>query len=361
MNKAYFYSHFCLLFSVIILVSSCIGNAQNKSKSPKDANITSSQPPKVNVYYDLSSGVRAGFLDKEGVLWFGTNDGVYSYNGTDFTKFSVVDGLCHKQVTNIMEDRDGNLWFGTAAGLCRYDRKVFTHIPIPYTDTSSGWIAKVYPVINPNEVYALLQDKKGDFWIGTGGAGAYHYDGKTFTQHLSKIGKTHDGKFQPNWIQSIIEDNDGNIWFSSMSHGGVSRYDGKAFTHFKDGLPYDMVRLNYLDKAGNIWFGTLHHGFSIYDGKTFTNFDDSDGLCNNNIRSIYEDSKGKFWFGSGIGETCIYDGKTFTEFATKEGQNVDNVLFVLEDADNNIWLGGGKGLYRFDGETLTDFTYPKSN
>ena len=185
MNKAHFYVYACLL----LFMTSCNGQNQtalSQDSTPQSAMISAEQQKfhHGSKSDGISDGVRCGLLDKEGILWLGTNNGVYSYDGIFFTKFSVENGLCNNQVLAIIEDAEGNLWFGTDDGLCRYDRKTFTHIPIPFSDTSSVWLDKVYPIINPNAVHALAQDKKGNIWIGTGGAGVYRYDGEQFNSFL---------------------------------------------------------------------------------------------------------------------------------------------------------------------------------
>ena len=63
-----------------------------------------------------------------------------------------------------------------------------------------------------------------------------------------------------------------------------------------------MVSVTILeDSHGNLWFGTWHNhggGVSMYNGETFTNFTEKEGLSNNNVRSILEDSHGNLWFGT---------------------------------------------------------------
>jgi len=362
------------LFFLLILASSC--NRQNPTQMPKDNNsesiISPSEPSVIKGSKDINfdQGIYCGFLDSKGILWFGSNGGgLYRYDasptnrqGASFTHFTEEDGLCNNKVCTITEDQEGNLWFGTAKGLCRYDRKTFTTIAIPQSDTSSIWLDKVYPVINPNQVMSILQDKNGFFWIGTNGAGVYHYDGNTFTQHLSNVGKVYEDSLQHNIVLSITEDLSGNIWFTSLSHAGVSRYDGAKFTHFKteNGLSDNFVRTSFCDKAGNIWIGThgnRNGGLDRFDGKTFTNFRKTDdGLSQNNVMWIFEDQSGLFWLGGGRDNLCTFDGKTFKEFTTKEGQKFDIVLCILEDATGNIWFGGMHGLWKFDGETVIDMT-----
>src|SRR5690242_16129651 len=74
-----------------------------------------------------------------------------------------------------------------------------------------------------------IQDKAGNFWFGTSGEGVYRYDGRSFTNYITKDGLNND------LVWSILEDKNGNIWFGTDS--GICRYDpsgkhtdGKIFT-----------------------------------------------------------------------------------------------------------------------------------
>ncbi len=100
------------------------------------------------------------------------------------------------------------------------------------------------------------------FWIGTSGGGAYKYDGETFESILADKGRKYKDSLHHNVIQNIIEDASGNIWFASMSQGGITRFEGEFFQDFKvgNGLSDNMVRYLYQDKEGNIWIGTNGNG-----------------------------------------------------------------------------------------------------
>jgi ligand-binding sensor domain-containing protein len=52
------------------------------------------------------------------------------------------------------------------------------------------------------------------------------------------------------------------------------------------------------DKSGNLWFGTYGGGVSKYDGKSFTHFTEKEGLSNNTVLSMLEDKSGNLWFGT---------------------------------------------------------------
>lgn len=358
-----------LFWSLGDLTSAHAADRQSESQKLLEAEQLFSAETKDRIASVRSSDiVMCGFLDKEGILWFGSNNGVYRYDGVSFTNFTTKDGLSNNRVFSIVEDREGILWFGTENGLCRYDRTTFVHIPIPWSKISGPWLDKVYPVVNPNQVMCMLQDRNGDFWLGTNGAGAYQYDGEKFTSYLSKEGRQNaDGSYH-NIIHSMLEDEAGNIWFTSINHGGVSRFDGKTFTHFsmKDGLSDDMVRTSFQDNGGRIWFGThgkytktgeRDGGLDYYDGNSFTQLVQKNGLLRGHVRSIYEDKEGHLWVGRWIGSMSIYDGKEFTPFVTEDGQEFDGVAFIMDDAEGNVWFGGSKGkLLRYDGNSVIDFS-----
>ena len=354
------------LILMILFNSSCNGQVQTKSSNLEDNNrelFFDNRPNPKN--RDAGDIVTNGLLDKDGNMWFTTfSEGVYKYNGIKFTNITTKDGLCSNKINSVIEDKDGLLWFATSKGLCRYDGEKFTNFPLPQETIPSfsketGFRSRV-----TEEVLWLIQDKKGDFWLGTLASGAYHFDGKTFTSYLKFKGRIHpvDSVYN-NVIQSIVEDNAGNIWFTSQTHGGITRYDGKVFDNFtlEDGLPDDMIFSSFKDRDGNLWFGTLDQGLIFYKDSSFQFFDENDGLNNNMVSCFYQDKTGKIWIGSFRGSTVSwYDKGTFTSVPFDKDQELVELRFITEDTDGNVWFGGRYGiLYRYDGKELKDFTHLK--
>ena len=339
-HTAHIYSFLLLL----IFTSSCYG--QNKTHLPKDSIIITN--------IDSESTITCSLQDKEGNRWFGTfGDGVFHFDGETFANITQKEGLCNDSIISILEDTLDNLWFGTSDGLCRYDGKTFTHVPIPWYDDGDM-------ESNSNHVVCMLLDKKGNIWLGTWGGGAYRYDGKSFSSFLENAGWIYDNGRHYNHISSILEDTLGNIWFTSLSHGGVSRYDGKGITHYtpKDGLSDDMILSSHQDRAGNIWFGARDSGLYRYSTTSgrFINYTVADGLIDNCVSDIHEDKLGKLWLVGGRGGECYYDGETFTSFSPQESEKVNIIRILLVDRTGNIWFGGSSGkLWCYDGKRLIDF------
>ena len=337
---------------ILLFFTSCNGQ---KSKTDEI------KVPKVYTDADI---VTSSIIDKNGNLWFGTTtEGLYKYDGKTFTNFNKKNGLCTDQIWSIIEDNKGIIWLGTNKGICKYDYKKFVQIALPYIDTNSDWYKDIYPNVNPNQTISMIQDRNGIFWIGTSGGGAYKYDGKKFENILADKGRKYEDSLHHNVIQSIIEDKNGNIWFASMSNGGITRYDGKSFKDFKneDGLSDNMVRYLYEVSEENIWIGTngnRNGGLDKFDGSNFINYNENDGLCRNNVAVIFQSTDGKIWFGSDREALCYYENGVFKSFDKISGISIRS---IIEDKNGNLWFGGRKGsLLKYDGEKLIDFTQSKN-
>ncbi|WP_347925666.1 two-component regulator propeller domain-containing protein [Pontimicrobium sp. SW4] len=335
-----------------LLFTSCNGQ-KNKPVEIKESKV-----------YTNADIITSSLLDKNGDLWFGTStEGLYKYDGEKFSNFNESNGLCTNQIWSIIEDDKGIIWLATNKGLCKYNSNTFTQISLPYIDTSSDWYKDIYPTINPNQANSIIQDKDGIFWISTSGGGAYKYDGNTFENILADKGRKYEDSLHHNVIQSVMEDKNGNIWFASMSNGGITRFDGETFKDLKseDGLSDNMVRNLFQDNEGNIWIGTngnRNGGLDKFDGKNFTNFNESNGLCSNNIDVIYQTKSGVMWFGSDRSGVCYLENGKFIPI-----QELSEVAIrtIIEDKNGDLWFGGRKGnLWKYEGKQLTDLTQLKN-
>lgn len=264
---------------------------------------------------------------------------VFKDDGNYDIKYLDKDhGLTTDFVQSIIEDRRGNLWIGTSSGsLSVYDGKSFRH----FTEKEG---------LKSNSITDILEDRNGNIWFASFGGGASFYDGDSITHFTYKEGLTSGA------INSIFEDSKGQIWLGTSF--GVSVYNGQTITHFtkKEGLSHNKVIDIYEDKKGNIWLATFGGGANVYDGKCFTHYTEKEGLIHNNVRSILEDKNGIIWLATDSGVSA-YDGKSFTHFTQKEGLTDDVVLSILEDKHGDIWFGTvNNGVIVYNGHSFTHFT-----
>jgi ligand-binding sensor domain-containing protein len=255
--------------------------------------------------------------DRKGNIWLASQDsGVYCMPAgqAGFKQFTAKDGSSISSALHIYEDRAGNIWFGAS----RYDGKSFRTFT-----TEDGFPS--------NNIRLLLEDKTGKLWFGAQGEDMFVYDarlngdpdsyrdgqGKAFT-----VLKNNDGKAFNN-VWSIIEDKKGNIWFGE---DGLWRYDGRTFTKVSQRGAYAIIE----DKKGNIWttggFNAEGWALSRYEAKTLYNENPTVTeimlLKEGALLGILEANDGSIWFGAlgPGGGVYRYDGKTITDFKGKEGR-----------------------------------------
>lgn len=201
-----------------------------------------------------------------------------------------------------------------------------------------------------DQIRSLIQDQIGNIWFSTDD-GVTKYDGTYFSHYSTDQGLNNS------LILWVMQDSKSNLWFGTFK-GGVTKYDGLRFTNFttKEGLPSDIINHVYEDKHGNIWFGT-GGGAVKFDGKFFTCFNKDNGLCDNDVRNILQDKKGNIWIATNMGGVSKFDGKSFYNYTVQQGmlQNSVGVLFL--DNHENLWLGtSSRGISKFDGTYFYNYS-----
>ena len=204
-------------------------------------------------------------------------------------------------------------------------------------------------------IRSIFQDSKGDLWFGTLNEGVVRYNVKTLTYFSNADG------FSNNTVYAINEDKQGNLWFGTDQ--GVYKYDGKTFRNYnqKDGLIHtDISRKRILvDRSGTIWAGT-HGGVFRYEpsadssgGQSFSLFQQLPPV---NVAGIMEDKSGNIWFASEDKGVFRYDGKTITNIAEKEGLGNNVAGGMAQDKAGNMWFTMKNGICRYDGKNFTEYT-----
>ncbi|MBK6622651.1 MAG: hypothetical protein IPG32_17925 [Saprospirales bacterium] len=366
------------LLLVFIFFTSCNGQTStSKTTNNINSTDTTEQHPKiVRTQGTQSEVVGCQLLDKDGNLWFSiSGEGAYRYDGKIFTNFTTKNGLCSNNVSAIIQDKSGNILIGTNNGICKYDGKSFTKFPVP--DTLS--------------ITCMLEDKDENLWFGTMGKGIYRYNGKTLDNFLNSNKQEYNLGENNQLILDILQDKNGNLWFSSWNGGGVWRFDGINFKNFlpsadyykanqdkrnfnnpqstfeispsttysplQDHITDDMIFSMTEDNLGNIWFATRNHGICRYNGKTFTSIGRNEGFNSGGAMAILQDNKNNFWITTADIGVWFYDGKTFKNFTENDGLVNNAVMSVLKDKNGNLWFGTKWfGLSRFDGKTFTTFS-----
>ncbi|RIV26754.1 hybrid sensor histidine kinase/response regulator [Fibrisoma montanum] len=175
-----------------------------------------------------------------------------------FRHLSAKDGLSHNSINCILQDRDGFLWFGTNDGLDKYDGHTFTVFqPNPAQPTHS---------FQGNQVMGLCEDRNGHIWAVTMNGGLHELIKETgqVIPHPIHVA-THASWWNAQW--SICMDHEGLLWIST--YGGLARYNPTThhFSLFPSPETELPLRSVFEDRQHRLWVGSLR-GLYVFDRKT---------------------------------------------------------------------------------------------
>jgi ligand-binding sensor domain-containing protein/class 3 adenylate cyclase len=271
----------------------------------------------------------------DGDIWIGTYGG--GINRLHFDADSVTVTVFNKEEGSIKSDRvraamrdsSGKLWFGTDEGLCSTDGTTWTCI-----NDSAG--------LSHKRVLVLFEDKLQNLWVGTQN-GVNKMTSAGFDSYSVEEGLAHER------IRGITQDNQGNMWFGTQK--GVTRFDGQNFVSFteKNGLSNDRIRYITSDRSGNLWFGTYFGGICRFSGEEFIHFTEKDGISSNQVLSVFSNHDGDIWLGTleGITELKPQPNGTWEIKQSPLGNTFkDRSINVIIGAPNNeIWFGSDQGVF----------------
>jgi len=303
---------------------------------------------KPEIYIQSGSIIKSDIMDiaedKQHKIWVAT----YGSGAFCFTYTKSKHKIQYEQFKgNKLSDRifyitsghDSSLYFVTDVGIKKFNEKL-KNFENYQPEGLTQYFAKT----------CMFQDSKNNWWFGTYHGGLYKQDNKT---GKFKIYDIRDG-LASNWVTSIKEDSQGNIWLGSWGNGLTKiNSDGKiSVFNTSNGLQDDKIGCVFEDAEGNILIGTNEHGLSIYKGEQFVTYKEKDGIADQLILAISQDIKGRYWFGTTKG-ISIYDplqerGKQFIYY-NQENKNISNqIAFLCKDKQNNIWVGTkDQGVLRF--------------
>lgn len=334
---------------------------------------------------------------KNGLLWFGTQDGLNSYNGFEFNVYAhdLTDStsISNSYVKAILEENDSIMWLGTQNGLniFNYSTQTFNNV------FNQGEFKKKQ--IN---VWALLKGENNTLWVGADDA-LYRIDKKTkkieeinlrlstLSRHLhvrklllieqnlliategnglivydtkslqSRQYYQENSLLKSNVVWDLHEDSENQI--AVATNKGINFLDIKkkkiSFIKVLDNvIGNNVIKTFFEDKAGLIWIGTESNG--LYKLNSLTNIDHytydanrNTSLKSNHINSIYEDTFGIIWIGTKAGINKFDKLKQYFKHHQhwpnkKNTINSNMVWSIFQDKNDNLWVGTDKGLNIFN-------------
>lgn len=212
--------------------------------------------------------------DATGKIWFGTDTGAVSFDGTTWRRYTTADGLANNQVHQIVRDGQERMWFSGGDNATYHGTlSVFDGIAWTIYDQTHGLPGSV-------SIIAMFADSRGRVWVSVASqdntqrialydAGAWTY----FNNSVPQLAMSSPSSF--------AEDPDGKIWM--WVNGSMAIYDDGKWSTRSD-LVGNLGLL--FDSYGNLWMGMGLH--VLWGGADYSVVDNAQWLSATHFRATYD-------------------------------------------------------------------------
>ena len=325
--------------------------------------------------------VRRLTADAKGIIYGCTMDSyIFSLENLELTSYYNGKEVGIDEVVCITPDRNehGKVYIGTETS------------EIICGNMTDGMKDKVTLSVAPqeyiNDIYIASDNK---MWVCANN-GIGYFDTNGDYSEMKNIPMN-------NSITSIMEDQEGNLWFTSSRQGvmkvvrtpfvditgisGLDRVVANTTCIYQDDLyigtdaglqlldkdynPKENVLTNLLkrsrirsiksDSSGNLWLCTYgEYGLICYHGDdTYDIFNEASGMVSNKIRTLTEMSDGTMAVACSGGVNLIKDGRVVKAYDDSDGITNTEILSIAEGDNGSLYFGSdGGGLYIMENDEL---------
>ena len=307
-------------------------------------------------------------VDRNGIKWFGSNNGVITFDGDSFKTVTdeiisdifvgsenavwiFTSGSIRKIAADtgneifyekynqnfyglrcVAEAADGTMWFGSGNGVYRFDGETWQNFSF-----DSIWA---------NEIKDIAIDGDGVVWAVTNGGGILCYNMEEWTIYtLENNISLHSG-------YAVCVDENNIKWFAPSGQGLIS-YDNSQWEYHKmDGYSFR----NLIRDGDIVWSSSGNIGVIGFNDSVWTNFSIPFEKIQNIFTSAVVAPDNTKWFGSdGFGVYAINENGTFS-YTTDNGLPGNTIESVGIDENGSVWVKSDDEKFaRFDGSQWETF------
>ena len=361
----------------------------------------------VNVSFEGAQTVCAITQDAQGMMWVGTDNGLYSYDGYHGYPHYQDHAYSNTRVNALAFDNN-LLYLATGNGVLKFDTHANAYVQTPavadFQDEAKRKAVMELRVLdlkdkNANyggDVYALLHTSKGllqgkinglylnnrllpltagaqplvnalaydakrhCYWIGTEGA---LYCADLNLQTFSRIAAL-DG----NSVKCLAEEANGNLYIGT-DNGLYVMAMNNAISHYSHDsrneatIPNNIVWACFVDKWQNVWIGT-DNGLSRLTTHTYYNYVSLDKITfsgeGNCLHAMLRTRNGEWWMGgtnglihysqakSSTGDAAYQDVAWYKQNNQAYPLSHNRVRKIYEDNDGDVWICTDHGINLYD-------------
>lgn len=271
--------------------------------------------------------------DKDGLIWFGCNNGLYHHNTINIEKadFNFIEQNESQSINinDIYKDSANNIWVCSERGIFKKNKtnKTFD-------------IKRLYTIEDKTQILSntrsIIQLENNRYLINTERKAYYYEEGDSIVTLENRISDN---------ITHITKDDNSTIYIiTNTSKLYISKDNCKTIE-----LLYasDKRMMNSVCKDGNKYLvGYSENGIDIINtegtkvSELNYNLQGNAHLLNNRVREIIKRSNGEIWIATHIGVIVLQQNEqTLLNSKAKYGLPHRSIYSMYKGKNNSVWLG----------------------
>ncbi|HUQ33652.1 MAG TPA: two-component regulator propeller domain-containing protein, partial [Pyrinomonadaceae bacterium] len=259
--------------------------------------------------------------------------------------YTVADGLLGDSVLALHQTADGHIWIATRSGLTEFGDRHF----IGYTNTAR---------LDQYLLISLGEDRAGNLWIGTHGAGALKLARNGFTSFVRD-----DGLLSNTHLIHLYESAAGELMAANRTPF-IPYLEGARVLQARPMVGAEVKAIYHImqDRAGEWWVSTNAGLFRFPSVPKLTDLEHTppksvyttrEGLNGNFVQRTFEDSRGDIWicsYGPGMLARWQRSNESLQRYDEATGLPASSGYTgdIKEDRSGAVWFGfRDQGVVRF--------------
>jgi hypothetical protein len=293
---------------------------------------------------------------KDSSIWFATSNGILSFNGKKWQRYTNADGLqLDVSISDIAIDSKGNKWLACRGGVGMFD----------------GERCTMFDSLNHQAIlagYSIAVDGADRIWCSSALFPIGVFDGKNWTPYQSPLWTTERGI-----MSDVAVSPQGKVW-AVYSGGGLFTLEDAGWYRvvIPGGIVANYANSLFFDPMGKLWIA--HNlGVSSFQNNTWEHYTcmpesfpagevrcKIDNGCNYiGYVNALKDADGRLWFGGNSNGLTMFDGTTWKRFDSTNGLSSSMVTSLAQDSAKMIWVSTIRGAVKIDPGKLTDSRNPQ--
>lgn len=286
----------------------------------------------------MAPGIMSFAADRRGGFWIVRDGKVSTLRGERLVAEDFDAGPNEGYVQGICASRNGGVWVASDGRLRRWQ--------------GGRWAADLGEAPwGLSGIVPLIETREGLLVGGTISSGLYVVRPGASALHFSRT----NGLLQ-NWVRSVCEDREGNLWLGAGSAGLVALREGKvARVNPPDHWQERAVLSVCVGRDSAMWVGTEGAGLYRYHEGQWARYGEDEGVLNPFVWSVAESAAGELWVGTWGGGLFVRRGDRF-ERATGLEDFTAPATALHHAAKGAVWVGTSDGLLKYEKSGLTWFS-----